>query len=267
MYRYARTRNRVHRVVIEGGRAFKVENCNLDDVGFLNLVDVIPEGTRCSWCWAGYTEPTPEQKAAESAENAKREETVKEEIPPNAKAIPLVTSTRRMAALVLAAALLFGTAVGVLASPDVTPPKDVDLSELRTRIDDLFVQVRVLSVDINGHTHEAAAVQSQAPIIIVVPTVPPSFTPIAPVGPSAEPSEVPTPTAVPDGAVIPRTVVEERRTTIIVVPPAPIVVPQTAPQPTAAPTTQPTPRPIPTEDCFRPGISKGVRDRCRWPQN
>ena len=53
-YQYARTRNRVHRVVIEGGRAFKVENCNLDDVARLNLVDEMPEGTKCRWCFAGW---------------------------------------------------------------------------------------------------------------------------------------------------------------------------------------------------------------------
>ena len=111
MYRYVATRNRVHRVIVEGGKAFKVEQCNLDDVAFLHLDDVEPDGKHCAYCWAGWVEPSPAEQAA-AAEEAR----AAPPIPEDAKPVALVTSTRRMAAAAIAGAAVLGAATGALAS-------------------------------------------------------------------------------------------------------------------------------------------------------
>ena len=261
MYRYARTRNRVHRVVIEGGRAFKVENCNLDDVGFLNLVDIIPEGQKCRWCWAGYVEPTPEQKAAETAENEKREESAKEAIPPGAKPIPLVQSTRRFAVLALVGAALLGGAAGVLASS--SPQVPAPIGDLERRLDDLVVQVRVLAVDLDG-LRRAIPTGTNAPAqpqVIIIPA--PTSQPAPTSAPTPAPDPTPAPTSSPTSrrdststdtttsttnTIVKRTTVEQ--VVVVTPPPAPL------------PTPAPTPR-----VCSRPGLAHGFGDRCRWPHS
>jgi hypothetical protein len=249
-YQYARTRNRVHRVIIEAGRAFKVENCNLDDVAMLRLQDDVPEGTKCKWCWAGYTEPIPGHSEPEPDPV----------VPDNAKSIPLVTSTRRLALGALAAALLAGGALGVLLSPDpAQAAPDDQLAGLRQRVDDLVVQVHVLAVDINGHTHLAQG--TAAPIVVVVPTTEPSETFGPPIIlPTAAPTPSPTATATTSGAAGRRSAAgtTTTRTTIVVVP-VPVVQPA-APAPTAAP---PAPKPTPT--CIHPRVANGLPDRCSWP--
>jgi hypothetical protein len=264
MYRYAETRNRLHRVYIEGGRAFKVENCNLDDVGFLNLQDNIPTPAKpkCAYCWAGYVEPTPEQEAAAAAATPTPPD------PAKSKPIALVTSTRRMALATLVGAALLGTAAGVMASPKAAIPNldnNPDVAALRTRIDDLFVQVRVLQVDLEGLANRPTSTSAPAPtaappVVIVLPTA----------DPTDKPSSVPlvVPTASPAAATIPsgsgKQVVD--KTTIIIQQPvstaAPGINQQSAPTPTptSVPTANPTSTPTPT--CFRPA---GHSDPCKWP--
>ena len=257
MYRYARTRNRVHRVVVEGGRAFKVENCNLDDVGFLRLEDQVPEGQKCAHCWAGWVEPPPSSVAEEDV--AARDETP---IPEGAKAIPLVTSTRRLALVALAGAALLGGGAGVLLSPDPSRAiEGVSASDLDDRIDDLLIEIRLLGNDIDGHTHETI---QGPPVVVVVPSQEAHQETAAP---SVLPGPSPVPTPAPSEALGgPSTSEEILRTRIVreVV----VVVPgevQTAPPartPPPDPTAAPTPAPTP---CFRPGLARGGQDPCRWP--
>ncbi len=256
MYRYAKTRNRVHRVFIEGGKAFKVEQCNLDDVGFLHLDDVEPDGQHCAYCWAGWVAPTEEEKA--KAEEAKAEEATAGAAPPNAKQIPLVQSTRRMAIAALALAALIGGLGGIALSPDNQaaardPLAAVD--ELHRQIDDLFLQIHVLQADIGDLARRTAAPgPTAAPVIIVVPTAPPAP---EPTGTPATPE----PTASADAS-------KGDTTTVIIVQP-PVVPTQKPGQqtvPTPAPTVVPTPQPTPDPTCFRPGVARGA-DPCGWPQH
>lgn len=261
MYRYARTKNRVHRVFVDGGKAFKIEQCNLDDVAFLRLEDLEMEGTHCAYCWAGWVAPTDEEKATQEAEQA----AAAEQIPENAKPVSLVTATRRMAIAALAAVAVAGGLGGILLSPDPTTAEEepTEITELRRSVDDLLVQVRVLSVDVSGHTHE---VPPQEPIIIVNPTPEPTLGPPAPVV-TPTPVEDPVETAAPTEAAVavpPRaTETTETRTTVVVVPAPQVIVPalQTAPSPT--PTS-----PLPTaRPCIHPGEAFGVIDPCRWKHN
>lgn len=258
MYRYARTRNRVHRVYVEGGRAFKVENCNLDDVGFLHLDDVLPEGQKCAYCWAGWAD-TPTSTAAEDV--AKEPE--KPDIPPNAKEIPLVTSTRRMAAIVLAGAILTGVMAGWLVSVDDTSAAPLDglQDELRGRLEELAIQIRILSVDVNGHSHEQ--IGPNEPVIVIIPTAAPEET----FGPPIILPE-PDPTPVPSSVGKKDDPVNITETTIIVVQPtARTVEPVPVPTPVPSPTPKPEPTPEPTPVCPRPGQAVGAGDPCRWPGN
>lgn len=268
MYRYAQTKNRVHRVIVEGGKAFQVEQCNLDDAAYTRLEDIAPDGTRCAYCWRGWVEPTDEAKAKHADEIKQFTEQ------PDAKTVPLVQATRRLALVALASAALLGTAVGVVASPDLdspVPTADTDvadrLGELGGRIDELFLQIRVLQVDITGHTHE------QDPTVIVLPTAAPPDEPVEPVDPTADPTAAPS-AASDQGSTT--TITREEVVRVVVVPvpdsapvsstpppptPAPTTAPTPTPAPTAAPTSPPTPAPTP---CSRPGVANGA-DPCKWP--
>ena len=264
MYRYARTRNRVHRVYVEGGRAFKVEQCNLDDVGFLHLDDVVPEGQHCAYCWAGWVEPTPEQAAA--GETPAQPEA--ESPPPGARPIPLVQSTRRLALAALVGAALLGGAAGVLASPD---GRTLPVDALERRLDELVVQVQVLQGEL-GDVGRAAQVVP-VPVTVVVPPVPAPTAVVAPV-PTSQASTAPErPTASPQptrGTGSRRSSSSTTNTTTIVVVPAPTARPPAQPTP---PPAQPTPPPTPTPAppvvvvCVRPGVALGYGDRCRWTHN
>ncbi len=277
MYRYAHTRNRVHRVIVEGGKAFKVEQCNLDDVGFLKLDDVEPPGVHCAYCWAGWVEPTPEQAAAEAAAAAAAP--AADAIPPGAKPIALVQSTRRMALGALAAAALLGGAAGVLASggDPVAQASDLLPAAAQRQLDDLVVQVNVLRLDVDRLARlPSVVVPAPAPITVVLPPSQPVAPTAAPV-PTAAPSAPPAPTAAPTaspaanrGGSSRATTATTRRTTntsttvIINVPPPPTAAPQPTPTPTGGP--GPTPAPTPRA-CRKPGVSAGFGDRCRWPHN
>lgn len=258
MYRYAATRNRVHRVIVEGGKAFKVEQCNLDDAAFLHLDDVEPAGTHCAYCWAGWVPPTPEQQ------EAREQEVEAFKNAPEARAVPIVQATRRMALAALAGAALLGGAAGVLASGDPAAAVAQFDPELARQVGQLQGQVQVLQLQLEHLAGELPAALPQ-PVTVVIPTLPAATSAPAP-APTPTPSTAPDPpTASPvaqhsssttrraSSSTTTRTTTT--RTTVVVVP-----APTPAPGPTPAPTPAPTPRP-----CRHPGLHRGLLDPC-WPR-
>lgn len=248
-YKYAQTRNRVHRVYVEGGQAYKVEQCNLDDASYFQLLDIAPEGTHCKYCWKldpeeEKEEPTTPVAPSEPADLARA-------------AVPtqLLAIRKKTAAAVLAGVALMGLVVGVVASPDPDLPSDLVDSSALVLIVDMLVEERLREHELDPghhHVHLDPAPTDGPP----APTVEPSFVPVDPTAsPSPKTSGAPGPQSLPTPRPTPRPT------------PAPTTRPTPTSSPAPTPTVAPTPTPKPSPSCFRPGNARGNPDPCQWPHD
>lgn len=231
VYLYARTRSRVHRVYVDHGTAYKVEQCNLDDAVYGNLLTEAPEGTRCRYCWEA-EDPSAIPAPAGSTKDAL------------AKTSHAVRPA--VAAAAVAGSLLIGMVTGVIGSPDLNAP--IGPSFEPTPTFDPAAYLVVISQIINDRIelHEHHAHDEGGTTSTPVPTA--TATPTASL--TSSPTDRGTSTPSP------------RRASPV---PSATPVPAT-PRPSASsapPTPGPTPSPEPT--CFRPGVANGVPDRCAWP--
>lgn len=272
MYRYAATRNRVHRVYVVGARAFKVEQCNLDDAKYMLLVDEPPEDrTHCKYCWP----LEPEQEEATEQQTEAKDAPVHQDPAQAPKSNAMFAVGRTLAALGLAAAAMAGMLAGVVFSPDVNAMQPVPtfddrgwLIYLQDYID-RQVGERILIHELTDHHSPDPTGGVPSPTTTPGPSPDPTSSPAAsspvPTGPA--PTEPSNRTGTTSSSTITRI---ER---IVVVLPTPGPIPSPAPPPpppaptpvpTPAPTSAPTPAPTPT--CFRPGVANGA-DPCGWPQH
>lgn len=251
MYRYVQTASRVHRVVLNGGQAFRVPLCNLSDRALLRMQDDEPPGIHCPHCWVGW-EPPSETEAEEHAGCAPANPAP----PPGARGVPMVEATRRLALGALAGVAVAGVLAGILFSPDLTAAESSapGLEDLDGRVRELTVEVRALASSVAGHDHEPSE------LIVVLPS--PTLGPPAPV-----PTPAPGPTtSPPEPPPAPPIVIRNED------PPAPpplVVIVPSSPSPTRAPPgATPTPRAsVDPTPCPRPGKPKGGKDPCAWPAN
>lgn len=230
MYKYARTKNRVHRVHVEGGRAFKVEQCNLDDAAYFGLDDEPAAIQHCAYCWV----PADVEKQVEK-EAATVPAVTKRELPKSLVLLPrrLFVVLVGLLALLM---LLTGNVSGVVLSPDLASPSPT--FDWQGYIDDIIAErfAEHLEFDhITDHEHEEMEPSSAATSLPTMLSPSPSFLP----SPSPKPR-----TTSPIGT--PR--------------PTPRSTPRPTPMATPAPTASPSATP-----CFRPGNPQSGNDPCQWP--
>lgn len=236
MYRYAQTRNRVHRVHVEGGRAFVIERCNLDDARYFGLDEVEPAGIHCAYCWF------PPDQAATVEEGAQTVPAVsKQELPRSLVLLPRRVFVALVGVIALAL-LLTGTTTGVVLSPDPEPsPTFTVINPDWLRWIEIVTDARIAEHRHDDHaadhTHEVTPSPTPTPSTTSATAAP------TPADPTATPTRRPRSTA---------PTASSRPTAPPPPPPTPTV--------TDAPSASPSPTP-----CFRPGDPQSGHDPCGWP--